>query len=278
MAAGVSTVPEFPFAVLAVTQGQWGERIYDNLHRFCPSDWTVHRWLAPRVLPLVVDDPADFLPPKLPAADLILALGETAAVAQLIPDVVRMTGAKAALAPIDRNESLPAGLVAQLRNWLADLRVAAAFPKPFCSLTETTYNEPPLVVTYDDPIIRRFARGFGRPQLRVVVGADKRISSVEVERDAACGCARFVAEGLKGHTVNEAEYEAGMLHHHYPCLAGMNQDADYKDTLMHVSGHTLRAVVREQIKEYLEPTPYLRPAGRVETNDLPSEGSESSGD
>jgi hypothetical protein len=253
-----------PFVIITITQGQWGERIADNIHRFAPPSWTVHRWSAPRSLPLLIDDPEEFLPPSFPKADLILALGDTAGVAQLIPDVVRRSGAKSVIAPIDRNESLPNGLAVQLKRWLTDLGAAAAFPKPFCSLTETTYNESPITVTYDDPLIKRFAQQFGKPQLRVNVDADKHISSVEVERDSACGCARFVAQGLATISVNEAEYESGMLHHHFPCLASMNQDADYGDTLMHVSGHVLRAAVKEEIKDHLDPILYLRPQGRAE--------------
>lgn len=258
--------------VLVVTQGQWGERIADHVGRFHPPSWTVHRWATARALPLVIDDPADFLPPQFPPVDLILALGETAAVAQLIPDIVKMTGAKSVIAPIDRNESLPPGLVAQLRGWLDDLHVPVVFPKPFCSLTETTYNQPPLVVTYEDPSIREFAQHFGKPQLRITADADKHITHVEVERDSACGCARFVAQGLTGISVEQAEYEAGMLHHHYPCLASMNQDGDYNDTLMHVSGHVLRVVVKDQIKEHLEPTPYFQPPGRVDTTKGATDG------
>ena len=256
-----------PFGVLAVTQGQWGERIADYVGRHHPSSWTVHRWAAPRALPLVVDDPADFLPPKLPRVGLVLALGETAAVAQLIPDIVKMTGAKAVIAPIDRNESLPPGLVAQLRGWLDDLGAAVAFPKPFCSLTETTYNQPPIRVEYDDPFIREFARAFGRPRFLASVDHGHRVSLMEVVRDSACGCAHHVAQGLTGRPVAEAEHEAGMLHHHYPCLASMNRDADYQDTLMHVSGHILREAVKAELRDYLEPTPYFRPMGRVEAED-----------
>lgn len=251
-------------SLLAVFQGQWGERIANHIQSTSPATWTVHHWAAPKVLPPIIDDPEDFLPPRLPQSDLILALGETAGVAQLIPDIVRLCGAKSVIAPIDRNESLPPGLVVQLRTWLADLGAAVVFPKPFCSLTETTYNQPPIVATYDDPLIRSFARYFGRPQFRVGVDAEGRVAEVVVERDSACGCGRAVAQGLIGCTVDAAAYEAGMLHHHFPCLASMNQDADYKDTLMHVSGHILREAVEEQVKAHLSPTPYLRPTGRVE--------------
>jgi hypothetical protein len=255
------------FGVCIVTQGQWGERIADNVDAFHPEGWRVFRWAAPRSLPLVLDDPDEYLPPALPPADLLLALGDTPGAAQLIPDLARLTGARAVIAPIDRNESLPAGLVKQLRGWLAQMGVAVVFPKPFCSLTETTVNHPPLVESYDNDAIRRFARAFGRPRFTLTVDSDRRVSTVIVERDAACGAARHVARGLGGVPVAEAEYAAGMLHHHYPCLASMNQDPAYQDTLMHVSGHILRAAVRHELEEYLEPVAYLRPQGRVEPDD-----------
>jgi hypothetical protein len=44
----------------------------------------------------------------------------------------------------------------------------------------------------------------------------------------------------------------------------MNQDTDYKDTLMHISGHILRVAVKDEIKDHLEPTPYLKPHGRLD--------------
>jgi len=253
------------FAVLAVSQGQWGERIADHIRRSCPDSWMVRHWSAPRVLPAVIDDPADYLPAQLPQAELVLALGETPGVAQLVPDIVKMSGAHSVIAPIDRNETLPPGLVKQLRAWLADLGVAVVFPKPFCSLTETTYNRPPILETYDDPIIRRFARRFGWPQFRLTVDAQGRIDAATIARDSACGCGLAVARGLIGCPVDQAEYEAGMLHHHFPCLAGMSQDADYKDTLMHVSGHILREAVQAQIQNHLAPKPYFRPMGRVDS-------------
>ncbi len=255
---------ETPLTLLTVPQGQWGERIAQNIERFKPAAWTVHRWAAPRALPLVIDDPADFLPASLPPADLVVALGETAGVVQLLPDIVTLTHARAVLVPIDRSESVPAGLATQLRQWLAEMGVPVVFPRPFCSLTETTLNRPPLLQSYDVPLVRQFARYFGQPAFEVVVNAERHVGEVRVARDAACGCARYVAEGLVGKPVDDAEYEAGMLHHHYPCLASMNQEADYQDTLMHVSGHALRAAVKDQLQPHLAPTPYLRPQGRAD--------------
>jgi thymidylate synthase len=265
----MSSAGEMPadvaLTLLTVTQGaQWGDRIADNIARYKPATWQVHRWAAPRALPPIIDDPDDYLPGSLPHADLVIALGETAGVVQLLPDIAKLTQAKAVLVPIDRNESVPAGLVTQLRQWLTDMGVDVVFPRPFCTLTETTINRYPLVEAYHVPLVQQFARYFGQPDFEVRVDADKQVGEVRVKRDAACGCARYVADGLVGKAVSEAEYEAGMLHHHYPCLASMNQDVEYKDTLMHVSGHALREAVKEEIKSSLEPTPYLRPGGLVD--------------
>ncbi|MBL8055877.1 MAG: hypothetical protein JNK29_04220 [Anaerolineales bacterium] len=252
-----------PLRILAVTQAQWGERIAENIGRNLPKNWTVTRWAAPKVLPQIVDDPDDYLPASFPPADLVLALGDTPGVAALIPDIVQRSGARAVIAPIDRNESLPPGLANQLRGWLADLQVPVVFPKPFCSLTETTYNQPPIMVRYDNALIRAFAAVFGRPEFQVAVDAEKRVQAVAVTRDSACGCGRHVAAGLAGCPINDAEEKAGLLHHHYPCLASMNQDADYRDTLMHVSGNLVRAAIKAELAEHLEIT-YLRPQGRLD--------------
>lgn len=262
MNRGIDDTNPSPLRILCITQGQWGERIAANIQQTAPADWSVEIRGFPRVLPPVIDDPEDFLPPGLPQSDLLLALGEITGLAQLVPEIARATGVKSVLAPIDRNESLPPGLVGQLQGWLGQQGVAAVFPKPFCSLTEETINYGRLQTSYDDPLVRRFASSFGKPELMVQV-EHGRITQVEVLRDAACGCARDVAEHLEGTPVDQSLEEAGMLHHHFPCLASMNQDTDYHDTLMHVSGNILKDSLKEALGDHLK-VAYLRPEGQVE--------------
>ncbi len=236
---------------LVIITGDYGQRHVDNLRAHAPSDWPIEVWRAPAVLPPIVDYPEDYLPASLPPADLLLALGEHRGVAELIPDIARMTGARAVIAPVDREEWLPRGLARQLRGWLEALGVACVTPKPFCSLTETHYNVRRYQVAYDDPLIAAFARHFGQPAFRIAVDPHRRtIAEVEVLRDACCGCARFVAERLVGLSADDAEQEAGMLHHHYPCLAGMGKDIEFNDTLMHVSGNILKDQVGEQVRPF----------------------------
>ncbi|MBC8449818.1 MAG: hypothetical protein H8D78_18960 [Chloroflexi bacterium] len=238
--------------ILAVMSGEYGQRHVDNIRAHGPTDWVVEVWRAPAVLPPVMDYPEDYLPDTLPSADLILSFGEHPGVAELLPDIAGMTGAKAVVAAVDSEAWLPRGLARQLRGWLDDMGVVCVTPKPLCSLTETHYSIARRQrIEYDDPLIAEFARHFGQPDLRITVDPESRlITSAEVLRDAVCGCARYTAERLVGVSANDAEQQAGLLHHHYPCLATMGIDSDFGDTLMHISGNYLKNNVRAQVKPF----------------------------
>jgi hypothetical protein len=238
--------------ILAIYTGEYGQRHIENIRTHAPKHWQIETWLAPTHFPLVIDDPADFLPTEVPPVDLILSFAEVKGVAELLPDLARRCGARAVLAPIDNEAWLPRGLARQLRNWLEKIGVACATPKPLCSLTEQDY----LItrrqrLSYQSPQIAEFARYFGRPSFRITVDPQTRlIVDVAVQRDATCGCARFVAQRLVGVSVDEAQEKAGLLHHHYPCLASMGIDVDFDDTLMHVSGNIFKDEIGEQVKPY----------------------------
>jgi len=263
MAPAGANIVDSGLGVLAAYQGLWGQRIAENIAKNSPPGWRVSTWAAPRFVPPVVDDPEEYLSSPIISSDLLVALWETAGFAQLIPSLAARAGVRAAVVPIDRNESLPAGLVRQLEGWLGAMGVAVVFPRPLCSLEEDGYNRAPVRAEYDDATIREFARHFGRPRFGISA-SQGRVGSILVVRDAGCGCARFVAEGLCGIGIEEAVEVAGMLHHHYPCLASMNIDEDYRDTLMHVSGNLLREEIQRGIEPIL-PTAYLRPSNLVDS-------------
>lgn len=236
-------------------QGRYGQRILENVRNFAPDVWQVGNWRAPANLPVVVDDPLPFLPTSFPASDLILSLGESASVAQLLPSIVERTGAKAVIAPVDNVAWLPEGLARQLARWLNDLGAEAVFPKPFCSLTEWSYGLRQEEVSYENVWISRFARHFGRPVFRVQVDTDRaqhpadrksnrgQIEAVEVVRDTPCGCGRAVARQLVGVPTAKAVIQAGLLHHHYPCLATMSVDPSLDVPLIHAAGEFIRHTV-----------------------------------
>jgi hypothetical protein len=259
--------------ILAIISGDYGGRHVDNIRAQGPSEWQVETWQAPPVLPPVVDYPEDYLPESMPASDLILSFAEIKGVAELLPDIVRMTGARAVIAAVDNEAWLPRGLARQLRRWLGEMGVACATPKPLCTLTETRYSvarrqEIDLGSESEGAaLIAEFARYFGRPELDLTVDPEAgTIVSAQVRRDAVCGCARHVAEGLVGVSVEDAEQRAGLLHHHYPCLASMGVDPAFGDTLMHVSGNVLKENVAGQVRPYRQ-IRYHVPAGKASHGD-----------
>jgi thymidylate synthase len=255
--------------ILAVVSGAYGTRHLENINKHKPDSWTIEIWQTPAAFPLVIDYPEDYLPQELPQVDLILSLAEHKGAAELLPDMAQMTGAKAVIAAIDSEAWLPRGLARQLLGWLEKISVACALPKPLCSLTETDYLAARRKrVPHNSPLIAEFARFFGQPDLKFQVDPQScKIVSVAVERDAACGCARFAASGLIGLSADEAEEKAGLLHHHFPCMASMGIDRDFGDTLMHISGNLLKDNVDEQVKPYKH-IQYLRPGSASEEQNL----------
>ncbi len=251
--------------ILAIISGEYGQRHVSNLRTNGPSDWQIESWRAPAVLPPVMDYPEDYLPPTLPPTDLLLSFGEHRGIAELIPEVARLTGAQAVIAGVDNEAWLPRGLARQLRGWLAAMNIPCVTPKPLCSLTESDYGVSRRErIRYENPLIAEFARHFGRPELRVRVDpVTRQIVEAEVVRDAVCGCARFVAQGLLGVSADDAEEKAGMLHHHYPCLAAMGIDSDFGDTLMHISGNIMKEAVADQVKPFKR-VRYVVPVTRSE--------------
>jgi hypothetical protein len=253
--------------ILAIITGEYGQRHVDNIRAHAPGDWEIVVWWTSAYYPPVIDYPEDHLPDSLPGeedgVDLILAFGEHKGVAELLPEIARRTAAQAVIAPVDREEWLPRGLARQLRRWLVEIEVACVTPKPLCSLTETHYNVKEHRAEYGDPLIAEFAHRFGRPEFRITVNPETRdILKIEVTRDAVCGCARYVARELVGVPVDDAERLAGLLHHHYPCLASMGIDVDFGDTIMHISGNILKGAVKDEVEEYRE-VHYIRPGNKA---------------
>ena len=239
--------------ILAIISGEYGTRHVENIKHNGPDSWNIHTWKTPPVFPPFIDDPDDFLPDDFAPADLILSFAEHKGAAELLPEIAQRTGAKAVLVGVDDETWLPRGLDRQLHDWLAAIDVTCATPKPLCSLREDSYG----VTRHEraeinSPEIAEFARYFGQPELKLEIDPEsKTISSAKVQRDAVCGCAQFVAKGLIGLSVNEAEEKAGLLHHHFPCLASMVKLPHFNhDTLMHVSGQVLKNNVGEQVKPH----------------------------
>jgi hypothetical protein len=225
--------------ILAIVQGNYGKRMAEAWQEHGPPDWTIETLEITSSLPTMMEDPSEFLPKDIPQADLVISLGEHPGVAELLPAIVKAAGARAAIVPVDNRAWLLPGLARQVENRLQKMGVPAVFPVTFCTLQEGDS---------DDPLITAFARSFGVPELEIAVEAD-RIKEARVIRSAPCGSTYFVAEGLKGINTQDAEEKSGILHHNYPCLATMNVDWQFNDTLMHRAGYFTKQAVNKALKK-----------------------------
>jgi hypothetical protein len=225
--------------ILIAIQGHYGQRIADNIRKYGPAGWKVHSFTFPQDLPAVIDDADEFLPKELPAADLLISLGEHPGVAQMIPDMVKKSGAKAVIAPADNRVWLPPGLAKQIKRKLESMGVDMVYPVTFCTLVEKDSQ---------NQYIREFAKYFGRPEVDIELDKDK-IKRVVVVRGAPCGCSPYVVDGLAGVWERDAVEKAGLLHHQYPCLATMGVDQEFEDTLMHRAGLMTKLAVEKAIKD-----------------------------
>jgi hypothetical protein len=231
------------FRILAVVQGEWGERIVRHITKHAPSGWVVEQVKLPKNMPQIIDEPDEFLPASLPQAGLVLALGESPPAGQLIGAVVKKTGAKAVICPVDNNAWVPPGMVNQLKRELGAMGVAAAFPKPFCSLSGS-----------GDPVIDEFARHFGKPALRIRCG--NTLEEITVIRGAPCGSTHHMASACTGVRMDESREKCALTAHHYPCLASMDIDPELSDTIMHKSGFLVMDEVERAVIECLGRNPW----------------------
>jgi hypothetical protein len=234
--------------ILALHQGHYGGRIIGHIKESAPTGWVVEVITPPRALPIVIDEPEEFLPSRIPQADLLLAMSESPETAQLVPAIARLSRVEAVIMPVDNSAWLPLGLQNELQREIAGTGAAAVFPKTFCTLTEKTTGYGNDVENFGSECIASFAGCFGRPRLKIEVDTQaNRITGVRVERSAPCGSTHYVAEKLVGVSIREAVPQAGLHAHHYPCLASMQMEPT-GDTLMHISGYVVNDEVERRLK------------------------------
>ena len=225
--------------ILAIVHGNYGKRMVEAWQEHGPAQWEIETLEITSSLPTMMEDPSEFLPQDIPKADLVISLGEHPGVAELLSAIVKASEARAVIAPVDNRAWLPPGLAKQVERDLQKMGVPVVFPVTFCALKEGDS---------DNPLIQEFARLFGVPEVEIGVEAD-RVKEARVIRSAPCGSTYFVAEELKGTKTQDAEEKSGILHHNYPCLATMNVDWQFHDTLMHRAGYFTKQAVKQALKK-----------------------------
>ena len=200
---------------------------------------------SPADLPAFVDNPEEFMPKKLPEADLCLASGLHKDLLLELPEHLKKAGIKSLIAPIEDWQEFPTGVRKQMETKCNELGLECGFPKPFCTL------EP----ERDKPIVARFIEEtrVGRPLLEVsttTIGKDEVVEYAAVRRSAPCGSTWYIARKLAGvSTKKEILYDAiAKAHHSFPCTATMVTDPETKELILHIGGFT----IREEVDKALE--------------------------
>jgi hypothetical protein len=219
-------------------QGSYGNRIAENLKKNSPSNWKILVYQFPKEMPKIIENPEFFFPKNISNCDIIISLGENPAFATLLPDLVRLTRARAVIAPVDNPSWLPQGIITQISKEFNELNVQYAFPMPFCSMDSNT----------DLSLIDEFATRFGRPELQINL-RDKIIKEIKILRGSPCGSTYYMSERISGLEKNQAGKRAGLLIQTFPCLASRSSSSISKKPLIHIAAHIAMAAVLKSLSK-----------------------------
>ena len=225
--------------------GLYCESCKYNVYSFVQNVRAAIQLPDPSDLPAFIDNPEDYMPKKLPRADICLASGLHKDLLLELPQHLKSVGVKALIAPIEDWQELPMGVRKQVEDRCEELGLECAFPKPFCTLEPDSGK----------PTIARFIEEtqVGRPFLEIsttTIGKDEVIEYAAVRRSAPCGSTWYIARKLAGvSTKKDLLYDAiAKAHHSYPCTATMVTDPETKEPILHIGGFT----IREEVDKALE--------------------------
>ena len=203
--------------------GRYAEEIRDHL--IAQEQGSVREHVLPAQMPMIVDDPEEFLPSDIGGAEIVVAIQQHQDILVDLPKLLGPKGAHALLAPIESPEWIRPGLTSQVTRECAKFGMESAFPKPFCALTPQT------------PVLMQFCEEYkvGWPALDVEVD-DGQVSAVHVRIGSPCGLTNWCAERLVGHRADDTFVRKAVeLLHLRPCLATQMLDPATGDTIMHKS-------------------------------------------
>jgi len=175
----------------------------------------------PALLPVLLDDPVEYLPEMVQPHDILIALSVHEEILQSFLE--KHGTASGVIVPIEE----PWWVSPYARNRMhsiCDLKgIEIAFPKPFCSF------EP------QEGVLREFRTEFriGKPDIEYGV-KDNNILDTRVRSSAPCGATYFVARNLKGKKVNNDLINViDSLLSAYPCTASTEVDREFGDSIIH---------------------------------------------
>src|SRR3972149_9657004 len=134
--------------------GLYCESCKYNVYSFVKNVRAAIQLPNPADLPAFVDNPEEFMPKKLPEADVCLASGLHRDLLLELPAHLKGAGVKALIAPIEDWQEFPRGGRKQRGGEGRELGLECAFPKPFCTL-EPEKDKPTIARFIEEPQVGR---------------------------------------------------------------------------------------------------------------------------
>lgn len=186
----------------------------------------------PAVLPVMLDDPEEYMPEAVRKHDILIAISVHEEI--LLSFAQNCTSAAGIIVPIEEPWWISPYVQGKLEELCRRRGIETAFPKPFCSF---------------DPskgVLRDFKETFriGRPEIRYEV-RDDRIQETTVLCSAPCGATYFVARNLKGRSLGaQLVHTVDSLLSAYPCTASTEVDREFGDSIIHRAVQIQRKILR----------------------------------
>jgi hypothetical protein len=188
---------------------------------------------VPAILPVMVDDPHEFLPETVPDHDVLVAVGVNEEV--LLAFLETHPVARGVVVPIEGSSWISPYVIGAISKICNKNGIEYAFPKPFCSFDPET------------EVLKAFRREFriGKPDIEYEIQNDT-ITGTTVRCSAPCGATYFTARRLEGRRLDEdLSFVIDSALSAYPCTADRAVDREFGDSITHQAVKIQRCVLEK---------------------------------
>ncbi|ADL07566.1 DUF166 domain-containing protein [Thermosediminibacter oceani] len=193
----------------------------------------------PGIMPQIVDEPGEYIPPEIPEHNILIAAGVHP---DLMIELIKKaadSGCRALIAPREHPSWIDSVLEKEIRALCAGLGIECVFPRPFCALQKSG-------LAFIDEFLEAF--GIGKPEYEIILNKNGIIQDVSVRYSSPCGATYYVAAGLIGMKKQEAVETANKLWHCHACLASSIIDPDLGDSIMHIAARINLVVAKRAVE------------------------------
>jgi len=177
----------------------------------------------PSELPAILEKPELYLPEKVPAHDLLIAISINEEL--LISFINKFPYSRGVIVPLEERGWISPHAVELIKGICRKKGVEVCFPKPFCSFSPDKKQ----------PLLFEFRKKFriGKPEVSIKFRG-KIITEVKVNCSAPCGATYYTARCMVGKELSrELVFTIDKALSSYPCTAGRELDPQFGDSITH---------------------------------------------